>query len=398
MSEYLYEVAKRLIEFDTVSAKSNLAAMDYLSHELAAAKFKTALQTIQIAGVEQANLVAWAGPSRPDGLIVSGHMDTVPFESQPGWTRDALRLEFEGARIFGRGTSDMKGFIAECADAARRIDQARLARPLVFVFTAGEEVGCLGAEKIAPALAQFLGATPAPRLAWIGEPTSWQVSHAHKSIVLFDVTVRGAGGHSGAPAAGVNAIAVMGKVLEAIGRLQEHRRAAASDKFAAIFPDAPYDVLNFGIIQGGLALNMIAEECLLRVSYRSLPDADPLEIHREITNRLRTIDAHDYASHDRSATIEIGSPMVVPPLLSPRGTALERALFAATGAKDSGGALYGTDGGWFAGSNITSLICGPGDFDQAHQPDESIGRDAFEQGTQVILDVVNRMCCGSKPL
>jgi acetylornithine deacetylase len=398
MSEYLYEVAKRLIEFDTVSAKSNLAAMDYLSHELAAAKFKTALQTIQIAGVEQANLVAWAGPSRPDGLIVSGHMDTVPFESQPGWTRDALRLEFEGARIFGRGTSDMKGFIAECADAARRIDQARLARPLVFVFTAGEEVGCLGAEKIAPALAQFLGATPAPRLAWIGEPTSWQVSHAHKSIVLFDVTVRGACGHSGAPAAGVNAIAVMGKVLEAIGRLQEHRRAAASDKFAAIFPDAPYDVLNFGIIQGGLALNMIAEECLLRVSYRSLPDADPLEIHREITNRLRTIDAHDYASHDRSATIEIGSPMVVPPLLSPRGTALERALFAATGAKDSGGALYGTDGGWFAGSNITSLICGPGDFDQAHQPDESIGRDAFEQGTQVILDVVNRMCCGSKPL
>ena len=120
MSEYLYEVAKRLIEFDTVSAKSNLAAMDYLSHELAAAKFKTALQTIQIAGVEQANLVAWAGPSRPDGLIVSGHMDTVPFESQPGWTRDALRLEVEGARIFGRGTSDMKGFIAECADAARR--------------------------------------------------------------------------------------------------------------------------------------------------------------------------------------------------------------------------------------------------------------------------------------
>ncbi len=398
MSEYLYEVAKRLIEFDTVSAKSNLAAMDYLSRELAAAKFKTALQTIQIAGVEQANLVAWAGPSRPDGLIVSGHMDTVPFESQPGWTRDALRLEVEGARIFGRGTSDMKGFIAECADAARRIDLAKLARPLVFVFTAGEEVGCLGAEKIAPALAQFLGATPVPRLAWIGEPTSWQVSHAHKSIVLFDVTVRGAGGHSGAPAAGVNAIAVMGKVLEAIGRLQEQRRAAASDKFAAIFPDAPYDVLNFGIIQGGLALNMIAEECLLRVSYRSLPDADPLEIHREITNRLRAIDAHDYASHDRRATIEIGSPMVVPPLLSPRGTTLEGALFAATGAKDSGGALYGTDGGWFAGSNITSLICGPGDFDQAHQPDESIGRDAFEQGTQVILDVVNRMCCGSKPL
>jgi acetylornithine deacetylase len=395
MHEYLYDVARRLVAFDTVSAHSNLAAMEYIAGELRARRFNVASQPIELAGVAQLNLVASAGPPRPDGLIISGHVDTVPFEGQPGWTRDPLRLETAGDRIYGRGTSDMKGFIAQCLDAAARLDLTRLQRPLVFVFTAGEEIGCLGAKEIAPALGGILGAVPVPRLAWIGEPTSYQVSHAHKSIVSFAVTVRGRGGHSGAPAAGVNAIAVMGKVIEAIGRLQEERMLASSAEFGALFPDAPYDVFNFGTIAGGIALNIIAEECRLRISYRSLPDADPLAIHREVARRIAALDTHDYASRDRRATIEVGPAMVVPPLNSPRGTALEGALFEATGARESAGVLFGTDGGWFAGSGIASLICGPGDLDQAHQPDESIRRDPFERGTSILLKVIERLCCSA---
>ena len=225
MASYLYDVTRRLIEFDTVSANSDLLAIDYLATELEGHRFKVARQGIEVGGVPQANLVAWVGPARVDGLIISGHIDTVPFEGQPGWTRTALKLEDAGDRLYGRGTSDMKGFIAACLDAAARIDLSRLRRPLVFVFTADEEVGCLGAAKVGPALKSMLGETPVPRTAWIGEPTSWQVSHAHKSIVLFDVIVRGRGGHSGAPTRGVNAIAVMGKVIDAIGQLQEQRRS-----------------------------------------------------------------------------------------------------------------------------------------------------------------------------
>jgi acetylornithine deacetylase len=392
ISDYLYEVARRLIGFDTVSAKSNLPAVEYLSKELQGYGFKTVLQPVELLGVSQANLVAWIGPARPDGLIISGHVDTVPYDRQPGWEREPLKLEIAGERIYGRGTADMKGFIAQCLDAARTLDATKLRRPLVFVFTASEEVGCLGAHRVAPALRQILGETPVPRLAWIGEPTSYGVCHAHKSIVSCSVTVRGKGGHSGAPAKGVNAIAVMARVIDSIGKLQEERSKVSHPEFTAIFPDAPSDVLNFGTVQGGLASNIIAEECKLRISYRTLPDADPLEIHREIGRRLAALDTYDYAGHENRAKIELGAANVVPPLNSPRGTALEAALFEVTGAKNSGGALYGTDGGWFTGSGIVSLICGPGDLDQAHQPNEYVRRDLFERGTAMIHKVINKMC------
>ncbi|HEY6300708.1 MAG TPA: M20/M25/M40 family metallo-hydrolase, partial [Candidatus Binatus sp.] len=160
MNDYLYEVAKRLIAFDTVSAKSDRDAIEYIAAELAPRGFKTAIQPVELFGVAQANLVAWIGPPRADGLIISGHVDVVPFDGQPGWEREPLKMELEGERIYGRGTTDMKGFIAQCLDASRTLDSARLRRPLVFVFTASEEVGCLGAHSVAPALKQILGETP----------------------------------------------------------------------------------------------------------------------------------------------------------------------------------------------------------------------------------------------
>ena len=143
-------------------------------------------------------------------------------------------------------------------------------------------------------------------------------------------------------------------------------------------------MLNLGTVHGGIALNMIAEECNLRVSYRSLPDADPLDVYNEIQRRLEALDSHDYAGGEHRAKIETNLLNVVPPLDSPRGTALEAALFDVTGAKTAGGALYATDGGWFTGSGITSLICGPGDLEQAHQPNEHVRRDAFERGPAMI--------------
>ena len=392
MADHLYDTIRRLVAFDTVSANSNLEAAQFLADRLESAGFKTTLQKVEIFGVPHANLIAWAGPPVPDGLILSGHIDTVPFDGQPGWTRDPLKAEVHGDRLYGRGTSDMKGFIAQCVDAALSLDRKTLRRPVVFVFTADEEVGCRGAELVGPQLRGLLGELPMPGLCWIGEPTTNGIAHAHKSIGSFEIKVQGRGGHSGAPAQGVNAIAVMGKVMEVIGKLQKERASARGAEFAEAFPESPYDVLNFGTISGGIALNMIAEECRLRISYRSLPDVDPLELHREIERRVSEIDPRDWAGGEHRAIIKVGRPQIVPPLLSPRGTALERALAEATGAKTSRGALYGTDGGHFALSGITSLICGPGDFEQAHQPNESVGCDLFERGPKMILRVIDRMC------
>jgi acetylornithine deacetylase len=392
MADFLYDTIRRLIAFDTVSANSNVEAAEFLAERLASAGFKTSFQRIEIAGVPQANLIAWAGPAVRDGLIISGHIDTVPFQGQPGWNRDPLKAETDGDLLYGRGTSDMKGFIAQCIDAARALDRKTLRRPLVFVFTADEEVGCLGAERVRAGLAQILGDIPMPRLAWIGEPTSYGICHAHKSIGALEIKVHGLGGHSGAPAQGVNAIAVMAKVMDVIGKLQQERAASRSAEMEEAFPESPYDVLNFGTIKGGIALNMIAEECSLKISYRSLPDTDPLALYREIERRVSEIDLRDYAGGPHRAKISIGPAQIVPPLFSPRGTPLERALAEVTGATTSRGAAYGTDGGWFARAGITSLICGPGDFEQAHQPNENIRRDAFERGPEMILRVIDRMC------
>ena len=393
MSNYLYEVLERLIGFDTVSTNSDVPAMEYLADHLDRAGFRTALHKSDIARVAQANLVAWAGPPEPDGLIISGHLDTVPFAGQPGWEREPLRMEATGDRVFGRGTTDMKGFLAQCADAARLLEQDRLHRPVVFIFTASEEIGGLGAMLVTPELPDLLGDVPSPALAWIGEPTSYAIHAAHKSAVVVEITVRGRGGHSGAPHHGVNAIAIAGKVLDVVGQLQEERRAQPDPQFAAMFPESPFDVMNFGTIRGGIAENVIAEHCILRLSYRSLPGVDPLSMRDEIARRCAAIETCDYASRDHHATIQVGDAKVMPPMASRRGTSLEHALLAVTGQNTVSGAPFCTDGGWFARAGISSLICGPGEYAQAHQPNESIPRGAFEHGTATILEVIERLCC-----
>jgi acetylornithine deacetylase len=392
MATYLYEVLDRLIAFDTVSSHSILPAIEYLADQMAGHGLKTVVHRIDVLGIPQANLIAWMGPPRPDGLIITGHLDTVPVEGQPGWEHDPLKMEIAGDRIFGRGTSDMKGFLAQCAEIARTLERTRLKRPVVFVFTADEEVGMLGARELAPALQGILRDLPQPGLAWIGEPTSYSVLHAHKSICTFEVRVRGRGGHSGAPDQGVNAIAVMGKVIEALGRLQAERRATASFEFADVFPESPYDVMNLGTIRGGLATNVIAEQCLLRASYRSLPKTDPLALYEEIKRRLDVIDPHDYASNNFAAAIEVELLLAAPPMWSNRGSKLEQVLFEVTGNQSARGAQFATDGAWFSGAGIQCLICGPGDYEQAHQPNEFIRRDAFERGPAIITRVIEQMC------
>lgn len=394
---YLYELLKRLVAEDTVSHRSSLAAMELLADHLDDHGFRVRLQRDDQAGVSKANLVGWAGPPEPDGLVLSGHVDVVPFADQPGWTRDPLRLTLTSDRLYGRGTTDMKAFLAQCLEVARRLDRGSLTRPVVFLFTSDEEVGCCGAARLVSALPELLDECPLPRLAWIGEPTSFQVFHAHKGIVVFQVAVIGTGGHSSVPEAGVNAIAVAAKAIRAIGTIQAELRQQSSRELTALYPDAPYTTLNIGTISGGSASNMIAERCTFSVSYRPLPDADPLEVYHRIRERIEALDAREEGSPEQRAAITVGAPLVAPGLSSPRGTALEGALFDLLGAKSSTGAPYCTDGGQFKRAGIDSLICGPGDLEQAHQPDESIGRAAFERGVEVALGVLERLCGARSP-
>jgi len=392
--DLLHDMAARLVATDTVSSRGNAALMGELGDRLDAAGFRVRLQTWGEGPHAKANLVAVAGPPERDGLVVSGHLDVVPFADQPGWTRDPLCLAFEGDRVYGRGTSDMKVFLAQCVDAAARLDLAALRRPVVFVFTADEEIGCLGSARLVPELDALLGGVPKPALAWIGEPTSWRVLHAHKGVAAFAVAVRGRGGHSSVPTAGVNAIAVAAQALAVVGELQAELRKRSRSEFAAIFPDAPYTTLNFGTVQGGTAANVIAEQCTFTVSYRPLPDEDPTWVQREVKQRLSERALRDWGS-EVEAEITVSDALVAPGMLSPRGTALERALDERLAGGAAGGAPFCTDGGRFAAAGIASLICEPGDLDQAHQPDESVSRTAFESGSEHIVRVIERLCVSS---
>jgi acetylornithine deacetylase len=395
MPSYLHEVARRLIAFDTVSAKSNAAAAAYLADELARHGFRVACREYEDDGVTKVNVVATAGPPVAGGLVVSGHIDVVPFADQAGWTRDPLTLAIDDARLHGRGTSDMKGFLAQCVAAAATVERAGLRRPLVFVFTADEEIGCRGARRLVPELPMVLGDVPPPALAWIGEPTGWRVHHAHKGIVVFTVTAHGVAGHSSLPERGQNAIAVMAKAIAVIGALQAELRASPRSASAADFPDCPYTPLNLGAVRGGSADNMIADRCTLSVSYRPLPDDDPSAVHRELARRIAAADLRDPGAPDASAQVDVGPPSVVAGMRSPRGTTLEATLRAVLGADvphGAGGAPFATDGGELERGGIASVVCGPGELEQAHQPNESMPRAAFERGVDVIRAVVERLC------
>ncbi|MGH7803790.1 MAG: M20/M25/M40 family metallo-hydrolase, partial [Candidatus Binatia bacterium] len=344
------------------------------------------------AGVAKANVVVVVGPPEPNGIILSGHIDTVPFDGQPGWTREPLRLTVEGDRAYGRGITDMKGFLAACVVAIGAIDRRRLRRPVVLLFTADEEVGCLGAERLAASLPSLLGNTPIPREAWIGEPNSFAIHHAHKSAVLFAIRVRGRGGHSGMPDSGVSAIAIAGKALELIRSYGDELRARPSSDLSPAFPESPYATINVGAIHGGTAANVIAEECELAVLYRSLPGDDPLAVHREITARLAALDGREHAAAVHRAAIEVGEATVVPPMPPAEGTRLEAVLRELTGGREARGSLLAADGCRFASLGVATLICGPGEFEQAHQPNESASLAALARAEELIRQVVERLC------
>lgn len=390
---YLHEVTRRLVAEDTVSHHSSRPVLAWAADRLESHGFRVRLQSWEEGGAEKANLVAWAGPPEPDGLILSGHVDVVPFAEQPGWTRDPLHLEIGDERVYGRGSSDMKAFLGHAMDAARRLDPDRLVRPLVLLFSSDEEIGVRGAGRLAPELAALLEEMPVPRLAWVGEPTSGRAFHAHKGIVAFALRVEGRGGHSSVPEAGVNAVAVAARALAVVGAVQEERRAAAGDAWAEVFPEAPYTTLNVGPIHGGSATNMIPEHCDVAVSYRPLPDEEPLALYEVLRARLAAADLRDPGS-GRPGRVTLSAPLVAPPLQAARGTPLERALHEELGAPVGGGAPFCTDGGQLAAVGIDSIVCGPGDLAEAHRPDESLSRRAFEAGTDAVLRVALRLCGG----
>lgn len=374
------EIFRRLIAFDTTSSKSNLELVDFVCDLLD----RSASEIIRDASEDRqkVNLAIRIGPeveSERNGLVLSGHMDTVP-AVEPSWSTDPFELHDAGDRWVARGSSDMKGFLALAIDLAGRIDADTLHAPLVLLFTYDEEVGTLGAKH----WRDHRGSVALPRSVIIGEPTELQVVHMHKGHLKLRIRVHGVSAHSGYPHLGVNAIERAGAVIEALSDLRvelENERTGDSDFFEPV----PWVPLNLGEIRGGTAINIVPDLCEIAVGLRILPGLDSATFLDRIEERLRIAisdpDAVDVAVINES-----------PPMKLDESASVARALATITGQTDTRAVSFATDAGWFQMLGLDCALFGPGSIEVAHRPNEFIDKKQFFRAAEVLDQVVQRFC------
>ena len=392
----LWEISRQLVSFNTVSALSNTPAAEYIAALLEETGFTVRVLRETVQDVEKAMVLAWAGPEVPGGLILSGHIDVVPFDGQPGWRSDPLVMQLDGERIYGRGVTDMKVFLAQALVAAKRYPLKALKRPLVFIFTCDEEVAGQGASRLVHVLPQIFDGYPLPTVALIGEPTNFALFPAHKGYASFDLRVHGKGGHSSAPARGVSAIEKMAEVIIGLKEANDRLAQAATVQNSQLFPESPSSVFNCGVISGGLAPNMIAETCHLTVSIRVAPGDNVEEIMADLRERLEREVARPLRSLAPEGGIFIDNVIATPALRSPTDNAFCALLCRVMDQRADRGAPFATDGGQFQQLGINSYICGPGLLEEAHQPNESIPVAHFVTGTQKIEHVIHQWCMNER--
>jgi acetylornithine deacetylase len=388
----LWEISRQLIGFNTVSAGSNVMAAEYLANYLEESGFAVRLLTEEVAGVQKANVIAWAGPEVSDGLIVSGHIDVVPFDGQPGWKSDPLVLQTDGQRIFGRGVSDMKVFLAQALLAAKRLPLDALKWPLVYIFTCDEELAGQGAARLIKTMPELFNNYPLPTVALIGEPTNFEIFSAHKGYVLFDILVHGKGGHSSVPDKGLNAIDKMAEVIQLLQEMNKSLQEHVLPENTRLFPDSPYSTFNSGVISGGLAANMIAETCRLVVSMRVAPGDNLEEIMATLQERINGEISRGMQAFAPDCGVFVENVMAAPPMRSPTDGDFCRALSRVMGQPLDRGAAYATDGGHLQQLGINSYICGPGLLTEAHQPNESLPVTNFVAGLERLEDFIYEWC------
>ncbi len=359
-----------LIAFPTVSTDSNLAMIAFLAERLEAAGARVEIHPD--ASGEKANLFATLGPEGDGGILLSGHSDVVPVTDQD-WTTDPFEMVERDGRLYGRGSCDMKGFIAATVALAPLFAARATKRPLHFAFTHDEETGCLGARALAGVL-RAQGIRPA--VAIIGEPTSMRIIEGHKGCYEYSTHFTGLEGHGSGPDRGVNAVeyAVLyvARLLDLKDRLKD--RAPAGSRF-----EPPWTTINTGALVGGVAHNVIPGKA--RVDWEMRPvqgsDADFVKDDLQRFCAETLLPAMRAVSPEAGIVTEvIGETDGLVPAEPNEARAIVMEL---TGAKGAGTVPFGTEAGIFQGLGMSVVVCGPGSIEQAHKPDEYVALDQIEE-------------------
>lgn len=375
------EMLDRLVGFDTTSRNSNLALIEFVTDYLAGHGIEATLTYDD--DKRKANLYATIGPAEVRGVALSGHTDVVPVDGQP-WETDPFTVVERGGRLYGRGTADMKSFIAVALALVPEFLAARLAVPVHLALSYDEEVGCLGVDRLIEGIAR---AGIKPAIVIVGEPTAMRVVNAHKGIYSFETTVTGFEAHSSAPHLGVNAITAAAELIDFLDRLAAEMRERAEPE-SGFTP--PYTTVHVGTISGGTALNIIPRHCRFEWEYRLMPGADPDEIidrfnafAAELDARLKAVSAE--------AGVETAMRCRVAGLEPERDPLAERLVLALTGENRAGKVSFGTEAGKFQNAGMSVVVCGPGDIAQAHKPNEFIATSEVEACAAFMRRLIERL-------
>ncbi|SPF77477.1 acetylornithine deacetylase [Pseudoprimorskyibacter insulae] len=371
-----------LIAFPSVSRDSNLPILDHIRGILI--NLGARIEFLPSPCGTKANLFATLGPNRPGGVVLSGHSDVVPVDDQE-WSSDPFALWPDDGRLYGRGTCDMKGFIAACLTVAEGLDVHALERPIHICLTHDEEVGCIGARALLPQLAR-LGYRPS--MAIVGEPTEMQVVDGHKGCCEYVTRFHGLAGHGSQPDQGVNAVAYAaryaGRLLDLVEGLKARR--PSDSPF-----DPPWSTINIGLLNGGVGLNVIPSTAELGWEMRPVQQSDLAYVKDQLATFQATelLPAMTAISRDAGIMTEVIGEVreLTPEAVNP---ARDLAMYL-TGANAAQTVPFNTEAGLFQTEGIPSVLCGPGSIAQAHKADEFIAIDQLAK-CLTFLDGVAQYC------
>lgn len=369
------EILERLVSFDTTSHKSNLELIAYIRSLLDG--WGVHYELVPNEAGDKTSLFATIGPEMPGGIGLSGHTDVVPVTGQV-WASDPFTLTAREERLYGRGTTDMKGFLACMLAAVPLFQAAELKRPIYLIFSYDEEVGCTG---VRPMISELGGRLPMPELVLVGEPTNCQVVEAHKSITSFVTSVTGHEAHSSVLHKGVSAIETAAALITFLKEFQQQLRESQNDpRF-----DPPYSTVHVGRVEGGTARNIVARDCSLLWEVRALPGYDGAEVNRAMMAFAAEKLLPSMQAISKTAGIETETIGSVPGLAA--GEAALGLAMKLAGQNSAHVVSYGTEAGLFDEAGARSVICGPGNISEAHKPDEFIERRELEKCLAVLKRV-----------
>lgn len=373
---------ERLIAFDTTSRNSNLELIHDLRDQLRGHGVESTL--VYDKSREKANLYATLGPDDRGGIALSGHTDVVPIDGQ-NWASDPWQAEERDDRLYGRGTADMKSFIAVVMAFVPRFLARDLKTPIHLCFSFDEEIGCVGVRE----LLGFLRDQPVrPRGVIIGEPTEMRVINAHKGKFSMRCKVRGHECHSSLTPHGVNAIQEAAKLVVKLTEMA--KRKATEGPFDEQY-DVPYTTIHTGLIHGGTALNIVPADCGFDFEFRYLPAEDAEALFRELRDyaELNLLPAMQAVAPETGFTWEALASF--PGLETPENAEIVGLAKSLAGANATGKVAFGTEAGLFGEQGMPAVVCGPGSIDQAHKPDEFVSLEQIALCERFMERLVERV-------